>query len=404
MESPPAWALLPPESDWDWLADAVTAVTADALVSGALVGELAPRPLRCLDATHAPECVACAPPPPSGDERSYELLRDVAGRPGERRARALLALTPEWASSAERELLATAAEADSAAAHLVRALRHKDVSQLRKRDVFALARAWGLRADVWRRRGAGRVARPAAGAAAECLQLSRAAALRLACPLEAYVASVLCPVSRRSAGAYRCAAAATLAAAQLRALPPAVTPSWVAAVRAARCQPPGKAAWNEAAARAAERDAAAAPAERAWRALRGEHPLEARLRTACTATGTTAYALLGPLRAHAACDDADDATQRLFSAWRLGLETGDDACDEAAALAAALLAERRSNGSAAEFLRAVAAIERFIAAQAALYDAALDDHCAWVLAACAALQRMAPQLPLGASRALDGAF
>ena len=120
--------------------------------------------------------------------------------------------------------------------------------------VFALARAWGLRADVWRRRGAGRVARPAAGAAAECLQLSRAAALRLACPLEAYVASVLCPVSRRSAGAYRCAAAATLAAAQPRALPPAVTPAWVAAVRAALCQPPGKAAWHEAAARAAERE------------------------------------------------------------------------------------------------------------------------------------------------------
>jgi hypothetical protein len=180
-------------------------------------------------------------------------------------------------------------------------------------------------------------------------------------------------------------------------LPPAVTEQWVAAVRAARRQPPGKVAWHDAAARVAADAARAAPEEPAWRVLRSEHLLEARLRAACAAAGATSHVLRGLLQHDPGAGGGaalGAGSAHLLAAWCGSLDAGDDACDEGAALASALLAERRSNGSARDFYAAVGALERFIGAQAARFDDALEDHCAWLLRACAAQRGTIPPLQL----------
>lgn len=112
--------------------------------------------LRCLNPLHDAACRACAPPPTSDTESSFELLPGsdrpgAAVRSGERRLRTLLACTQEWASASQREILAVSLEASSAVAddaeRLVRALRTKNTALLRKRDMLVRRGvAWPVRA------------------------------------------------------------------------------------------------------------------------------------------------------------------------------------------------------------------------------------------------------------------
>jgi hypothetical protein len=159
----PAWAL-PQAADgaWEWLQDGGGGADSPLEEWLLLEHEELPRSPRCLDATHAAAggagC-ACVPPPAAGDERSYELVRDAAGRPGERRARALLALTPEWACAEARARLAAQLSAEPAAAQLSVLLLSTPEGELRLTAVNAMGGAESLAAlsACWQgaRRGAG---------------------------------------------------------------------------------------------------------------------------------------------------------------------------------------------------------------------------------------------------------
>jgi hypothetical protein len=162
---------------------------------------------RCVDAAHAPGCVACTPPPDEADTADYVLRGDkgaarvggrraityaygtrpswtrgwrlmIVPRPGarradaragarthgagqkngERRLRSQLCRTREWHCAESREaaaaqLVGGATHSHAAAAdvsNLVNALRTRNVAIMRKADFFMLCRLWRLRSDVWR--------------------------------------------------------------------------------------------------------------------------------------------------------------------------------------------------------------------------------------------------------------
>ncbi len=113
--------------------------------------------------------------------RVHLLTRVAAQKNGEKKLRAQLTRTPEWRSAAAREALAArlhaAGDVDFAAA-----LRRPDASALRKRHLFALARAWGYASDVWRARGERAPAAPRASAAAEAPARLRASLLATLAP------------------------------------------------------------------------------------------------------------------------------------------------------------------------------------------------------------------------------
>ena len=67
-------ASLDPLPDWE-----------AALSDAPWAEEATPLRFRCLDASHAPGCARCTPPPAEADERSYELRGEGSTKDGERR-------------------------------------------------------------------------------------------------------------------------------------------------------------------------------------------------------------------------------------------------------------------------------------------------------------------------------
>lgn len=107
---------------------------------------------RCIDPSHPPGCARCTPAPALEEENDYQLVGDPGRKNGEKKLRALLSRTPEWASQAERNRLAELYEGVAEAKNLSVVLRYKQTAGLRKVHLFLLARAWHYSSDLWVRR------------------------------------------------------------------------------------------------------------------------------------------------------------------------------------------------------------------------------------------------------------
>ena len=110
-----------------------------------------PRPLRCVDPAHAADCARCSAPPHPRDASRYELVGDPGRKNGEKKLRALLTRTREWASSAERDAAAEALR--PVLPRLAEALHARASHMLSKQLLLCLLSEWGYRSDAWRRRG-----------------------------------------------------------------------------------------------------------------------------------------------------------------------------------------------------------------------------------------------------------
>lgn len=108
------------------------------------------------------------PATPTGKKNGAKIIRSLIRR------------TRQWGDAALR--VATGEVARSAGAHRVAdALVTKNVLQLRKEDIFWLARQWGLRSNIWRRRSSADVLLAASSDSGDSLAAARKRA-RLGAP------------------------------------------------------------------------------------------------------------------------------------------------------------------------------------------------------------------------------
>lgn len=131
--------------DWGHPPDSLDDLDVDELLLSAAPAAVPPPALRCLEATHAAGCVACAPAPAPGELERFELV--AAG--GFKGLRGALLLSPEWNTATEREAAAASAEAHGDPLAMAPLLRRKRGCDLNKAQLVALCRAWGYKSGAW---------------------------------------------------------------------------------------------------------------------------------------------------------------------------------------------------------------------------------------------------------------
>ena len=149
MESLGSWlaaldndsALLPLPGDELWLSPSPPA-------SPRTLARLCTTQWRCIDASHAAGCTACAPPPEQEAVPCYVLVGEAGKGDGEKRLRKHLVATAEWNCERARHALATRAAAAGLLA-AVAGLQRKQATRLNKADLAFVLSAWGYASQAF---------------------------------------------------------------------------------------------------------------------------------------------------------------------------------------------------------------------------------------------------------------